>query len=73
LSPIVSICIFNQSKDHWLLSDALQIAISMSLKLEEEMNNLLVLDVLVEPNDSNLDIQLRVFAKKHEQGGYWGH
>jgi hypothetical protein len=45
----------------------------MSLKLKEEMNNLLVLDVLVEPNDCNLDIELGVFAQKHEQGGYWGH
>ncbi len=73
MSPIVTICILNQSKSHWLLSDALQIAISMSLKLKEEMNNLLVLDVLVESNDFNLDIELEIFAKKHEQGGYWGH
>ncbi len=73
LSPIVTICILNQSKGNWLLSDALQTPISMSLKLKEEMNNLLVLDVLVESNDSSLDIELGVFAKKHEQGGYWGH
>jgi hypothetical protein len=31
--------------------------------------NLLVLDVLVEYNDCNLDIELGVFAKKHEQRG----
>jgi hypothetical protein len=29
--PIVSTCILNQSKGHWLLSDALNFAISMSL------------------------------------------
>jgi hypothetical protein len=45
----------------------------MSLKLKEETSNLLVLDVLVESNDSSLDIELGVFAKKREQGGYWGH
>jgi hypothetical protein len=32
-----------------------------------------MLYVLGESNDSNLDIELGVFAKKHEQGGYWGH
>jgi hypothetical protein len=73
LSPIVTICILNQSRGHWLLSDALQIAISMNLKLKEEMNNLLMLDVLVESNYFSLDIDLGVFAKRHEQGGYWGH
>jgi hypothetical protein len=73
LSPIVTIYILNQSRGHWFLSDALQIAISMSLKLKEEMNNLLVLDVLVEFNDFSLDIELGVSPKIHEQGGYWGH
>jgi hypothetical protein len=73
LSIILTISILNQSKGHWLLSDALQIAISMSLKLKEEMNNLLVLDVLVESNDSSLHIKLGVSVTKHEQGGYWGH
>jgi hypothetical protein len=45
----------------------------MSLKLKEEMNNLLVLDVFVEFNDFSLDIELGVSPKKHEQGSYWGH
>jgi hypothetical protein len=73
LLPIVTICILNQSRGHWLLSDALQTTISMSLKLKEEMNNFLVLDLLVKSNDFSLDIELGVFAKKHEQGSYWGH
>jgi hypothetical protein len=36
LSPIVSICVINQSCGHWLLSDALHSIISMSLKLNEK-------------------------------------
>jgi hypothetical protein len=34
--PIVSTYVVNQPCGHWLLSDALHIAISMSLKLKEE-------------------------------------
>jgi hypothetical protein len=36
LSPIVFACVLNQSRGHWLLSDVLHFAISMSLKLREE-------------------------------------
>ncbi len=36
LSPIVSMCVLNQSHGHWLLSDALHFAISMSLRIKEE-------------------------------------
>jgi hypothetical protein len=32
-------CVINQSNKHWLLSDALHLAISMSLKLKEESKN----------------------------------
>ncbi len=37
LSLIVIICVLNQSCDHWLHNDALHFAISMSLKLKEEI------------------------------------
>jgi hypothetical protein len=36
LSLFVSTYVFNQSRGHWLLNDALDSAISMSLKLKEE-------------------------------------
>ncbi len=39
LGPIVFTCILNQSKGHWLLSDALNFAIPMSLKFKDEINS----------------------------------
>ncbi len=39
LSTIVMACVLNQSRGHWLLSDALHFAISMSLKLKEKPKN----------------------------------
>ncbi len=42
LSPIVTACVLNQV-GHWLLSDALHFAISLSLKLKKQMKfNLLL-------------------------------
>jgi len=39
ISLIVSICVLNQSKGHWLqLNDALNFNISICLKLKEETN-----------------------------------
>ncbi len=38
LGLIVSACILNQSRGHWLLSDALNFAISMSLKFKDEID-----------------------------------
>ncbi len=39
LGPIVSACILNQSRGHWLLSDALNFAISMSLKFRDGIDS----------------------------------
>jgi len=40
VSPHVIIaCVINQSSGHWLLNDALHLAISMSLKFKEEPKN----------------------------------
>ncbi len=36
LSTIVMACVLNQSRGHWLLSNALHFAISISLKLKEK-------------------------------------
>jgi hypothetical protein len=38
LSPILTDCVLNQSRGHWLLSDAFHSTISMSLKLREPKN-----------------------------------
>jgi hypothetical protein len=39
LSHVVTSCVLNQSKSHWLLSDALQSAIIMCIKFREEITN----------------------------------
>jgi len=44
----------------------------MSLKIKEELNTLFMLDVLVESTNYGLNIELGVFANKHEEEGYWG-
>jgi hypothetical protein len=36
LSSVVSACVLNQSHGNWLLFDALNVKITMSLKLKEE-------------------------------------
>jgi hypothetical protein len=55
------------------LSDALNLAISMSLKLKKEMNHHLILDVLID-DDSSLDIKLGSLARntKKEVCGVMG-
>jgi hypothetical protein len=57
-SFIVIACILNESEDHWLLIDALNATISISLKLKQEMNHLLLWDVFINDDDSNFTIQL---------------
>ncbi len=47
--PIVFVCIPNQFKGHWLLSDALNSAISMSLKFKDEID-FATFDNLMEEN-----------------------
>jgi hypothetical protein len=37
--PIVSTCILNQSMGHWLLSDAFNFSISMSLKFKDVIDS----------------------------------
>jgi len=51
-------CILNESKDHWLLIDALNATISISLKLKQEMNHLLLWDVFINDDDYNFTIEL---------------
>jgi hypothetical protein len=43
LSPIVSTCVFNQYKGHWLLSDVLHSTISICLKLNLKNKILLII------------------------------
>jgi hypothetical protein len=60
---IVTISILNQSKGHWLLSDALHVNISKSLKLKEKMNHLPILDILID-DDLGVDIELGILQGK---------
>jgi len=39
LGPVVFACIMNYSRGHWLLSDALNFAISMSLNFKDEIDS----------------------------------
>jgi hypothetical protein len=56
---IITISILNQSKGHWLLSDALHVTISKSLKRKEKMNLLPILDILID-DDLGVDIELGI-------------
>jgi hypothetical protein len=56
LGPIVSTCILNQSKGHWLLNDALIFSISVSLKFRNEID-LATFDNLME-KDGNVVYEL---------------
>jgi len=44
----------------------------MSLKLKEEMNHLLSMDILIDDDDSSLNIELRTFEKNIKKG-HWGY
>jgi hypothetical protein len=70
LSPIVFACIFNQSRGHSLLSDALHSAMSMSLKLKEENQIVLSFESLME-GDSIIvsELALLVFNIRKEVCG----
>ncbi len=64
MSLIVIVCILNHSKRHWFLNDVLNIAISMTLKLNEEMNHLFLSNALIDDDDYNLNIiKLETLAK----------
>ncbi len=56
LSPIVITCVLNQSKGHWLLSDAFHSTIFISLKLKE-LENAPSFKTLME-EDSNVALEL---------------
>ncbi len=58
--PIMFACILNQSKGHWLLNDALNSAISMSLKFRDEID-FATFDNLME-EDGNVDYELSCLA-----------
>jgi hypothetical protein len=61
LSPIVIICVINQSCNHWLHNGALHFAISMSLKLKEEIQMFISCGNLME-EDLGIVVKLAMFA-----------
>jgi hypothetical protein len=69
LCPIVSTCILNQSRGHWLLSDALNSAISMSPKFRDEIDST-TFDNLMEKMEMLLMSCL--FGLQHKEGSYSG-
>jgi hypothetical protein len=61
-SHVVSTCILNQSRGHWLLSVALNFAISMSLNFKDEIDYA-TFDNLME-EDGNVVYELSCLASK---------
>jgi hypothetical protein len=57
---VVFACIFNYSKGHWLLNDALNSTISMSLKFKDEID-FATFDNLME-QDANVVFELSCLA-----------
>jgi hypothetical protein len=55
------------------LNDALNATIFMSLKLKEKMNHLLLMDVLINDDDSSLNIKLDSFEKNIKKEVIGGH
>jgi hypothetical protein len=60
LGHVASTCILNQSRGHWLLNDALNSIISMSLKLKNEIDYV-SFDNLME-KDGNVAYELSCLA-----------
>ncbi len=58
--PIVSTCILNQSRGHWLLSDALNSTISISLKFMNEIESTTFNNLMEE--DGNVVYELSCLA-----------
>jgi hypothetical protein len=52
LSLVVTTCVLNQSKGHWLLSGAFNFAISMSLKFKKKLKNAPSFQTLIEEDSS---------------------
>jgi len=61
LSLVVIAYVLNQSKDHWLLDDALNNAITMSSKLKEDVGIVQNLDQFMD-DDFAIILELSLFA-----------
>jgi hypothetical protein len=59
--PIDTACVLNQSKDHWLLSDALNNAIIMISKLKEDVGIVQNLNQFMD-DDSAITLELSLFT-----------
>jgi hypothetical protein len=60
LGLVVSACILNQFQGHWLLSDALNSTISMSLKFKDEIDSITFNNLMEE--DGNVLYKLSCLA-----------
>ncbi len=61
LFHVVTACVLNQSKNHWLLSDALHSTIIMCLKFKEDIINPFSLVNLIN-DDFGIAFELSFFA-----------
>ncbi len=58
---VVIACVLNQSRNHWLLSNALQSAITMCFKFKEEITNPSALVSLID-DDFGIAYELSLFV-----------
>jgi hypothetical protein len=70
LSPIVTTCVLNQSRSHWLFSDALQSTITICLKFKEEITNPSTLISLID-DDSRISFELSFVCFQHQRSSLW--
>ncbi len=66
LFPILTTCVLNQSKDHGLLSEALNNAIIMSSKLKEDVGIVQNLDQFMD-DDSTITFEMSLFTSNIEK------
>ncbi len=62
----MSTCILHQSKGHWLLSDALKFAISMSLKFKYEIDYVTFDNLMEEDRNVVYELSCLAFNIKEE-------
>jgi hypothetical protein len=59
VSPIVTSCVLNQSRGHWLFGDALQFGITKAHEFHDDIVNLVVLNSMGDPKASVFDAKLQ--------------
>jgi len=70
LSLIVTTCVLNQSRSHWLFYDPSQSTITIYLKFKEEITNPSALISLID-DDSRITFELSFVCFQHQRSSLW--